>query len=503
MLVVSLIAHIVAAWVSPILDADEVFNYWEPLHFLIYGTGQQTWEHSPEFALRSYLYLLIHAGPVYILKVIGLDQAVVFSLLRVALGVFSAICKHKFLKSLEIGRIEYALVLITTGMTMASHCFLTNTFSMNMICLGLGWFLDFYENGQYRYLFSSLLVCSLAVFLGWPFVIVIIGLVALVYLYKKASWVLSWRLWILGIVSILLVVVPSFIVDTHFYGRPTFTILNLIGYNSSVSTSNFTGRAALFGEEPWYFYIVNLLLNMNFLFICWLLSPLYLIYSYLSKSYIKRYYCYVGMTISTLVWLVFMSSQRHKEERYMFVIYPFILAVSLQVLSRFPKNIAKLLIISSIIISTSRTAQLIRVYSGPFELWDYDFQDSTVCVGIDWYMFHSSFYLKNGNLQYIDDGFKGILPQAFTDTSIVPKNMNDENRPEPSRYVDLKTCDYFVTLIIQSKPLRKELKAFPIVKEVKFIDRLETPQPYRSLYLPLTNKEVFGRYVIIKRKQSN
>jgi hypothetical protein len=26
-------------------DCDEVFNYWEPLHFLLYGHGMQTWEY--------------------------------------------------------------------------------------------------------------------------------------------------------------------------------------------------------------------------------------------------------------------------------------------------------------------------------------------------------------------------------------------------------------------------------------------------------------------------
>lgn len=26
-------------------DCDEVYNYWEPLHFLLKGTGMQTWEY--------------------------------------------------------------------------------------------------------------------------------------------------------------------------------------------------------------------------------------------------------------------------------------------------------------------------------------------------------------------------------------------------------------------------------------------------------------------------
>jgi len=35
-------------------------------HYLLYGKGFQTWEYSPQYALRSYLYLLLHAAPAYI-----------------------------------------------------------------------------------------------------------------------------------------------------------------------------------------------------------------------------------------------------------------------------------------------------------------------------------------------------------------------------------------------------------------------------------------------------
>jgi alpha-1,2-mannosyltransferase len=30
---------------NTISDCDEVFNYWEPMHFMLYGTGLQTWEY--------------------------------------------------------------------------------------------------------------------------------------------------------------------------------------------------------------------------------------------------------------------------------------------------------------------------------------------------------------------------------------------------------------------------------------------------------------------------
>ena len=37
--------RILSALYNIIHDCDEVYNYWEPLHFLLYGHGMQTWEY--------------------------------------------------------------------------------------------------------------------------------------------------------------------------------------------------------------------------------------------------------------------------------------------------------------------------------------------------------------------------------------------------------------------------------------------------------------------------
>ena len=48
---------------SGISDCDETYNYWEPAHQLLYGQGMQTWEYDPQFALRSYFYIILHLLP--------------------------------------------------------------------------------------------------------------------------------------------------------------------------------------------------------------------------------------------------------------------------------------------------------------------------------------------------------------------------------------------------------------------------------------------------------
>lgn len=45
------------------LNRLTVFNFWEPLHFLHHNYGFQTWEVSPQFALRSWSYILLHFLP--------------------------------------------------------------------------------------------------------------------------------------------------------------------------------------------------------------------------------------------------------------------------------------------------------------------------------------------------------------------------------------------------------------------------------------------------------
>lgn len=113
-------ARICAAIWSQISDCDETFNYWEPLHYLLYNKGKyslsanigsniisrpisilglQTWEYSPEFALRSYTYLLIHGVPAYIYKqIFEPNPMLIFYFIRLLLGLGCAAAEVYFYK---------------------------------------------------------------------------------------------------------------------------------------------------------------------------------------------------------------------------------------------------------------------------------------------------------------------------------------------------------------------------------------------------------------------
>lgn len=56
-----MVARYYSAVYNNIHDCDEVFNYWEPLHYLLYKSGFQTWE---------YRYGVIVQERVFVLKLI-------------------------------------------------------------------------------------------------------------------------------------------------------------------------------------------------------------------------------------------------------------------------------------------------------------------------------------------------------------------------------------------------------------------------------------------------
>jgi len=50
---------IIGLTLNHIDDTDEVYGYYEPLHYLLYGKGMQTWEYSPKYAIRYFFKIFI------------------------------------------------------------------------------------------------------------------------------------------------------------------------------------------------------------------------------------------------------------------------------------------------------------------------------------------------------------------------------------------------------------------------------------------------------------
>jgi alpha-1,2-mannosyltransferase len=183
------IGQIVTAWFLPVLDCDETFNYWEPLHYLQYGNGLQVWEYSPQYGLRSYFFLILHFLVFYPLLL--LPKVFVYRLSRVLLTIFSIFCQKFLVSSADLPEITKVLFSSTTGILLASHTLLPSTFSMNFIMLALGFFARFLKNKSNWSFLGFFFSCSFAMVVGWPFVAVIFLGFILPYLGKYPSSLLN------------------------------------------------------------------------------------------------------------------------------------------------------------------------------------------------------------------------------------------------------------------------------------------------------------------------
>lgn len=98
----------------------------------------------------------------------------------------------------------------------------------------------------------------------------------------------------------------SVVVDFHYYGRWTSSVLNLLIYNVAGG-----GESHLYGTEGPLYYLRNGFNNFN---LCFVLALLFLGMLPIAK---KKYAPDLLIVISPIyIWLGFMSLQPHKEERF-------------------------------------------------------------------------------------------------------------------------------------------------------------------------------------------
>lgn len=250
------LVRLVASFVTSISDCDETFNYWEPTHYLIYGFGQQTWEYSPAYSLRSYGYISLHASIGWLLGLFGVvDKICVWYAIRASLGVFSALCetlffvgvRHRF--GAKISKLTLLFMLTAAGTFHANVAFLPSTFSMYGVLLGYGlWF-----SGRRK---AAVFAGAFSVIMGWPFVGLLFIPLGLEVLFTHGLLTtISW-----SVQSIVVFLGPSMLVDFIYYRGWKVAVLNIVLYNA---TSGEDGGGQLYGVEPWSFYFLNLFLNMN------------------------------------------------------------------------------------------------------------------------------------------------------------------------------------------------------------------------------------------------
>lgn len=167
-----LIANGLAALFAPIQDCDEVYNFWEPAHYLDYGYGLQTWEYSPLYSIRSWLYVSLHAAVGKLGSKMVNTKTAEFYVIRMFLGVICAACQTRLYSAIcrslhpRIGLLFLMITVFSPGMFHASAAFLPSTFTMYTSMLGLASFMD-YKGGPKTA--HGIMWFGLGAIVGWPF----------------------------------------------------------------------------------------------------------------------------------------------------------------------------------------------------------------------------------------------------------------------------------------------------------------------------------------------
>ncbi|KAF2402628.1 hypothetical protein EJ06DRAFT_547880 [Trichodelitschia bisporula] len=475
-----LTANLIAASLAPIQDCDEVFNYWEPSHYLNHGYGLQTWEYSPVYGIRSWAYAGMHSAVIAIGRLLPFvtSKHAEFYFLRAILGLFCALCESQ-LYSAVAQRINarvailFLIVMTTsTGTFHAAAAYLPSSFAMYTGMLGCAAFLK-KRTAQGVFWFAA------GAILGWPFAgALVLPFVAeeLLLAYTSGQYLGTLKRLLDGGFRALALLAMQTAIDVYFYKKVLCVPWNIVAYNV------FSGSGKgpnIYGTEPWHFYLRNLTLNFNvWLLLALVTAPVLLLHIFFARPSTEDAIRTVTVASPFYLWLAIFTLQPHKEERFMYPAYPFLAlnaALSLHltlsylggtsaVIRKIPVQlrlaVAVLFVLAAVDISFLRTVGVITAYSAPLKVYaplhlpNMSHPGDTVCLGKEWYRFSSSYFLPNGTrAKFIKSNFDGLLPGEFSEATglgrfpgawLEPAGMNDENKEDMGKYTHISQCKYLV-----------------------------------------------------------
>ena len=496
---------------TPILDCDEVYNYWEGLHSLLYNneTYLQTWEYAPQFALRSYTYLYPFYTCAKVLHYFTENKVWVFYCLRSIQAGITGYCEVSYAlsennKDNNVGYLYLCFSIVSSGMYHSSVSFLPSSTVMQLYLLSQS---HLHLQNVYKCIFYGI-ICVLCT--AWPFCSVLFLPCGLYILFTERRNVINIISYAVIVTSLVQIITTC--IDTHHYNTPKyiFSTWNILKYNIQ------GGGDELYGVEPLSFYIKNLLLNFNYAsFIGILLTPIILMLR-------KKWGIFYKVLLPMYLWIGITFTRNHKEERFLYPIYPLILYSCALGINEFVgylhlKTLRRkwlcfaMILFPYTIISLSRNMALSTYYMAPIHTFDYFYQHtnktpSKVCIGGEWYRYPSSFFLPpNVQLGYLKSSFGGQLPKPIYGDDLTQKStfFNGLNQEESSRYVEMEECDYIVDLRFENEEknmLRILEEDWKEVVEFPFLDGEKTSVLHRSLYLPFLDGRRFAKYVLFERQ---
>ncbi|KAF2878147.1 Alg9-like mannosyltransferase family-domain-containing protein [Massariosphaeria phaeospora] len=548
-------ANAFAAVFSPIQDCDEVFNYWEPTHYITHGYGLQTWEYSPDYAIRSWAYTGLHATVIGMSRLLSSSKVFQFYFLRLVLTTVCAICETRLYSVISktmnprVAIFFLMALVLSPGMYHASPAYLPSSFAMYTIMLGFSAFMD-WQGGMRTA--QGILWFAIGSLLGWPFAAALVLpfiVEETILAYTTGEVYAGFRRLLDGALRSTILLIVQTGIDTFFYKKLVSVPLNIVLYNV------FSGGSKgpnIYGVEPWHFYIRNLALNFNLWFFLALAAfPLLLFQHVIRQKAVSKQTLLRGLVFVSpfYLWLAIFSLQPHKEERFMYPAYPALAlnaATSLHILlanlgSTQPQDLAskipaqvKLALVSVFILGTFnlgalRTIGIISAYSAPLNVYAPLQQQGitspgdNVCLGKEWYRFPSSYLLPDQvRAKFIKSEFYGLLPGEFSEAKdgfglypgawLVPSGMNNENREDLGKHIDIEHCKFLVDSRLPGAPPTvlepdyiSDTENWEKLTCRSFLDASQTPFLGRLLwipewpFIPERFRRKWGEYCLLRR----
>ncbi|PWN40285.1 hypothetical protein IE81DRAFT_349380 [Ceraceosorus guamensis] len=423
----------------------------------------QTWEYAPQYALRSWSYIALHLpAAAWIPQLLGWQKVNALYSTRMFLAWVCSFTEACLVRSVgtcihpRVAQYMLFVLLPSAGMFQASTALLPSTLAMCTTTLAMSYALQpstsakgFAVNAailpqtiqtRQRNLKIILSFATGAV-LGWPFALVLSFPFVLEEIFCPSGQLVPLSRYLCftyarvlaslpGLLASLSLVSGLFLVDMAAYGRPVLGTLNIIIYN--IFSAQRGAGPELYGTEAWWYYLRNLSLLWNplvvvlaivvwpMLLLCRLVVPT--IFAASSSAATNPAKVQMNKRETTLsnaplillmlrtapfnLWLLLMSMQPHKEERFIFPAFPllaFNAALSLHLsiellrvvlgklkgvlgpskigsgrsddiyptLSRLHSIVATTILALSALTSISRSAQSVLAFSGPTETLEY------------------------------------------------------------------------------------------------------------------------------------
>ncbi|RPB10979.1 hypothetical protein P167DRAFT_606909 [Morchella conica CCBAS932] len=513
-----LLPRLLSARYATIPDCDEVFNFWEPAHYLSHSHGLQTWEYSPAYAIRSWAYILLHSAlsrPASLLLPGVVGKSAEFYALRVVFAVACAYAESRLYRAVAtrlgrgVGAMYLAFAAGSAGMFHSAVAFLPSTFAMYTGMMAAAGFLE----GK---LVEGVVWTAVGGLLGWPFCLVmcvpwILGALVTGAVEGRVVGVVG-RCVKGGLLSAIIVAI-----DSAFYRKLEIVPLNIVLYNVFSDASR---GPNIYGTEPWHFYLLNLALNHNILLPLSLAAfPVLVLSTLITTPVTCRE---ITATLPYYLWLAIFTLQPHKEERFMFLAYPLLLVNAAIALTRaldivgaiLPSRMLRRVLAAAVValttlLSLSRTLAVTTSYSAPLSIYSSLPANATgnLCVAGEWYRFPSHYLLPEGvRAKWLVSDFRGLLPGEFVEagwegTWRVPQGMNDMNLEDVGKYVSRGECEYIVGLGAKEREVVMAEGWGVVVARERFLEKEGTGVVGRVFWVPgwVRDGRRWEEYWVVKR----